>query len=56
MSAARDQTPESLTRYEEMRDFTRTSEPPPSAEARGGPLTFTIRQPLALCALTARAV
>jgi bifunctional non-homologous end joining protein LigD len=33
-----------LTRYEEMRDFSRTPEPPPSAEPRSGPLTFTIQK------------
>jgi bifunctional non-homologous end joining protein LigD len=35
---------ESLARYEEMRDFTRTPEPPPGATRRPGPLTFTIQK------------
>jgi len=34
----------SLERYEEMRDFSRTPEPPPSAAERTGPLTFTIQK------------
>ncbi len=35
-----------LSRYEEMRDFSRTPEPAPPAapDARGGPLTFTIQK------------
>lgn len=34
----------SLARYEEMRDFARTSEPPPETVKREGPLTFTIQK------------
>jgi bifunctional non-homologous end joining protein LigD len=36
--------PESLKRYAEMRDFTRTPEPPPGASPHSGPLTFTIQK------------
>ena len=35
---------DSLRQYEEMRDFSRTPEPPPSAVHREGPLTFTIQK------------
>src|SRR5215208_1710923 len=34
----------SLGRYEEMRDFSRTPEPPPARVAQRGPLTFTIQK------------
>ncbi|HEY0580807.1 MAG TPA: non-homologous end-joining DNA ligase, partial [Chloroflexota bacterium] len=34
----------SLTRYEEMRDFARTPEPPPAEARRSGLLTFTIQK------------
>src|SRR5919198_6622252 len=33
-----------LARYEELRDFSRTPEPPPAASQRTGPLTFTIQK------------
>src|SRR5581483_8662192 len=33
-----------LERYAEMRDFSRTPEPPPATVSRGGPLTFTIQK------------
>jgi bifunctional non-homologous end joining protein LigD len=33
-----------LERYAEMRDFSRTPEPPPAASRRDGPLTFTIQK------------
>src|SRR5215472_6440578 len=36
--------PDPLRRYAEMRDFSRTPEPPPAAGKRGGPLTFTIQK------------
>jgi len=36
--------PDALARYEEMRDFERTPEPPPAHVSRGGPLTFTIQK------------
>jgi bifunctional non-homologous end joining protein LigD len=35
---------ESLRQYGEMRDFSRTPEPPPTAARREGPLTFTIQK------------
>jgi bifunctional non-homologous end joining protein LigD len=34
----------SLARYEKLRDFTRTPEPPPGPTSRNGPLTFTIQK------------
>src|SRR5919199_5222446 len=34
----------SLAQYEQMRDFSRTPEPPPSVSPRAGPLTFTIQK------------
>src|SRR5437868_8514075 len=33
-----------LERYAEMRDFSRTPEPPPGTTRRDGPLTFTIQK------------
>ncbi|MDQ6672288.1 MAG: non-homologous end-joining DNA ligase [Chloroflexota bacterium] len=44
MSGAHSPKPESLARYEEMRDFTRTPEPPPGPARGSGPLTFTIQK------------
>jgi bifunctional non-homologous end joining protein LigD len=43
-TAMRSQKPESLARYEELRNFTRTPEPPPGATPLSGPLTFTIQK------------
>ncbi|MDQ3811026.1 MAG: non-homologous end-joining DNA ligase [Chloroflexota bacterium] len=34
----------SLAQYERMRDFSRTTEPPPAVAARSGPLTYTIQK------------
>jgi bifunctional non-homologous end joining protein LigD len=37
-------TSHALDRYSQMRDFSRTPEPPPARAHRGGPLTFTIQK------------